>query len=151
APEAIVTGTVLLVLAIALFGDRKAASATVTTAPRVIDKASVKPDARQDLCVFVAGLGLAVAAFVIVRLPLHASIFHGMLVVSPLNSLFQIIVLLLAFFNVLLARAEHSLMNQGEYLAIILLATIGLMLLVGSEELLTIFIGLELTGLSLYV
>ena len=33
----------------------------------------------------------------------------------------------------------------------LLLATIGLMLLVGSEELLMIFIGLELTGLSLYV
>src|SRR5437899_3632408 len=33
----------------------------------------------------------------------------------------------------------------------LLLATIGLMLLVGSEELLMIFIGLELLGLSLYV
>src|SRR5213082_293876 len=33
----------------------------------------------------------------------------------------------------------------------LLLATIGLMLLVGSEELLMIFIGLELTGLSLYL
>jgi len=74
-----------------------------------------------------------------------------MLVISPLNSLFQIIVLLLAFFTVLLARAERSLANKGEYLAIILLAAIGLMLLVGSEELLTIFIGLELTGLSLYI
>ena len=41
--------------------------------------------------------------------------------------------------------------NRGEYLALILLATIGLMLLVGSEELLMIFIGLELLGLSLYV
>ena len=75
----------------------------------------------------------------------------GMLVISPLNSLFQIIVLLLAFFTVLLARAEHGLPHRSEYLAMILLATIGLMLLVGSEELLTIFIGLELTGLSLYI
>ena len=33
----------------------------------------------------------------------------------------------------------------------VLLATVGLMLLVGTEELLMIFIGLELTGLSLYV
>jgi NADH-quinone oxidoreductase subunit N len=41
--------------------------------------------------------------------------------------------------------------HHGEYLALLLLATIGLMLLVGSEELLMIFIGLELTGLSLYV
>src|SRR5947207_6371802 len=33
----------------------------------------------------------------------------------------------------------------------LLLATIGLMLLVGTEELLMIFIGLELTSLSLYI
>jgi NADH-quinone oxidoreductase subunit N len=33
----------------------------------------------------------------------------------------------------------------------ILLGTVGLLLLVGSEELLMIFIGLELTGLSLYI
>jgi NADH-quinone oxidoreductase subunit N len=151
APEAIVTGTVLLVLTIALFAGRKAASATVTTVPRTINESSEKPDATQDLCALVAGLGLLLAAFAIVRLPAHASIFHGMLVVSPLNSLFQIIVLSLAFFTVLLARAERSLGNQGEYLAIILLAAIGLILLVGSEELLTIFIGLELTGLSLYI
>ena len=74
-----------------------------------------------------------------------------MIVVSPLTSLFKIICLLLAFFTVLLAWGHKSLRNQGEYLAILLLATIGLMLLVGSEELLMIFIGLELTGLSLYV
>jgi NADH-quinone oxidoreductase subunit N len=36
-------------------------------------------------------------------------------------------------------------------LALVLLASVGLMLLVGSEELLMIFIGLELLGLSLYV
>src|SRR5947208_2245536 len=36
-------------------------------------------------------------------------------------------------------------------LALVLFATVGLMLLVGSEELLMIFIGLELLGLSLYV
>ena len=49
------------------------------------------------------------------------------------------------FLHVILARGDHSLQNHGEYLALILLATIGLMLLVGSEELLMIFIGLELT------
>ena len=72
-----------------------------------------------------------------------------MLVISPLNSLFEIICLVLAFFTILLASRETS--NYGEYLAIVLLATIGLLLLVSSEELLMIFIGLELTGLSLYL
>src|SRR5260370_5021006 len=100
---------------------------------------------------FVAALGLALAIGAVLMLPRNATLFHGMLVISPLNSLFKIICLALAFFTLLLAHAKNSLRNHGEYLAIILLATIGLMLLVGSEELLMIFIGLELTGLSLYV
>ena len=74
-----------------------------------------------------------------------------MLVITPLTTLFKIICLILAFFTVILARGDESLQNRGEYLALLLLATIGLMLLVGSEELLMIFIGLELLGLSLYV
>src|SRR5438093_6120130 len=74
-----------------------------------------------------------------------------MLVISPLTSLFKIICLALAFFTILLTRAEKAPRHPGEYLALVLLATIGLMLLVGSEELLMIFIGLELTGLSLYL
>src|SRR5947209_8900256 len=82
-------------------------------------------------------------------LPAHANLFHGMLVISPLNSLFQIVCLILALFTILLASRETP--NYGEYLAIVLLAAIGLLLLVSSEELLMIFIGLELTGLSLYL
>ena len=84
-------------------------------------------------------------------LPPNATLFAGMLVISPLNSLFKIICLLLALAVVLLAASEKTLRNPGEYVAILLLATVGLMLLVGSEELLMIFIGLELLGLSLYV
>jgi len=151
APEAVVTVTALLVLTIELFSGRRSVSATVSTASPGSIQTSPGPDRSRGLGTLVAGLGLVMAAFVIVRLPAQASLFHGMLVISPLNSLFQIVVLLLAFFTVLLARAEDDLPHQGEYLAIILLATIGLMLLVGSEELLTIFIGLELTGLSLYI
>ncbi len=136
APEAVLVVTALVVLTIGLVTGRR----SVAPAP-----------ASLALCSLVAALGLVVAAAVIVRLPEEAMLFQGMLVVSPLNSLFQIICLVMAFFTVLLVRGERSLPNHGEYLALILLATIGLLLLVGSEELLMIFIGLELTGLSLYV
>src|SRR5204863_7213980 len=93
-----------------------------------------------------AGILFAIAA--VLRLPNQANLFQGMLVITPLTSLFKIICLVLAFFTVILARSDRSSRNQGEYLALVLLATIGLMLLVGSEELLMVFIGLELTGLS---
>src|SRR5262249_33238481 len=73
------------------------------------------------------------------------------LVISPLNSLFKIVCLVLALVTIPLASSEKSSPNLGEYLALLLLGALGLMLLVGSEELLMIFIGLELLGLSLYV
>jgi NADH-quinone oxidoreductase subunit N len=99
----------------------------------------------------VAGLGIIIAIAAVLMLPRNSNLFGGMLVITPLSSLFKIICLGLALVTVSLARSEKSLRDPGEYLAMILLATVGLMLLVGSEELLMIFIGLELLGLSLYV
>ncbi|MEP6603631.1 MAG: NADH-quinone oxidoreductase subunit N [Spartobacteria bacterium] len=127
-PEAVIVVTALVVLSIGLVRSRAA-----------------------GLCSVVAGLGIIAAIGTMSILPEHAALFGGMLVISPLTSLFKIVCLVLALFTVLLASGRNSLPNHGEYLAIILLATLGLMLLVGSEELLMIFIGLELTGLSLYV
>ena len=127
-PEVVVAVTALAVLATGLMSSR----------------ASV-------FCSGFAALGLAFAVGAILMLPQHATLFGGMLVISPLNSLFKIICIVLAFFTVLVASSDRASRNRGEYLAMLLLATIGLMLLVGSEELLVIFIGLELLGLSLYV
>src|SRR6202162_3493322 len=128
APEAIVVITALAVLTIVL-----------TTA-----RAHV-------LGPIIAVLGVAVAIGAVLMLPAHANLFGGMLVISPLNSLFKIICLALAIATVPLMSSEKSLPNSGEYVAMLLLGSVGLMLLVGSEELLMIFIGLELLGLSLYV
>jgi NADH-quinone oxidoreductase subunit N len=128
APEAIVAATALVVLTIGLASTRASA-----------------------LCSAAAALGIALAIGAALMLPQHAMLFHGMLMITPLTTLFKIICLTLAFFTVIIARGDRASLNHGEYLAIILLATIGLMLLVGSGELLMIFIGLELTGLSLYV
>ncbi len=157
APEAILVVAALIVLTIGLLTGRRPSEATVSVAgnagaaKRFAGDTPASTPASLAVCSLVAALGLAIAAAVIVRLPAHATLFHGMLVISPLNSLFQIICLVLAFWTVLLVRGERCLPNKGEYLALILLATVGLLLLVGSEELLMIFIGLELTGLSLYV
>jgi NADH-quinone oxidoreductase subunit N len=127
APEAVLVVTALLMLALGLMTARASA-----------------------ICSGVAAAGLLFAAAAVLMSPTNANLFHGMLVITPLTSLFKIICLALAFFTVILAREINS-RHQGEYLALLLLATVGLMLLVGSEELLVIFIGLELTGLSLYV
>jgi NADH-quinone oxidoreductase subunit N len=148
-PETIVVITALAVLSIGLVTGRVKSTATVSTA---------KPTERANgtsttagICSAVAVLGLAIAIGTVLVLPRNATLFGGMLVITPLTSLFKIICIVLAFFTILLTTSEKSLRHPGEYLALILFATVGLMLLVGSEELLMIFIGLELLGLSLYV
>ena len=127
APETVLVVTALVVLALGLLNSRAA-----------------------TLCSGVAAAGLLFASSAVLMLPAQASLFNGMLVITPLVSLFKVICIALAFFTVVLARQLNT-PHHGEYLALVLLATVGLMLLVGSEELLVIFIGLELTGLSLYV
>src|SRR5439155_23735897 len=127
-PEAVVVLTALVVLSIGLLARRPAAA-----------------------CGFAAALGILIAIGAVLLLPRNATLFGGMLVITPLNSLFKIICLALAFFTVLFAQAARASRHPGEYLALVLLAAVGLMLLVGSEELLMIFIGLELLGLSLNV
>jgi NADH-quinone oxidoreductase subunit N len=127
-PEGVVVLTALGVLSVSLVSKRATAA-----------------------CAFVAVLGLVIAIVAVTFLPRNETLFGGMLVISPLTSLFKIICLALTFFTILLAQAQKAPRHHGEYLALVLLATVGLMLLVGSEELLMIFIGLELLGLSLYI
>src|SRR6266404_135775 len=127
-PEAIIVLIALAVLTIGLTNERARAFPAV-----------------------IAAAGILIAIWTTTRLPQSANLFGGMLVISPLNSLFKIICLALAFVTVPLAASEKSMRHHGEYLALLLLGTVGLLLLVGSEELLMIFIGLELLGLSLYV
>lgn len=128
APEAILVVTALVILTVGL---------TRTCA--------------ETICSVIAALGLVGAAVSVVMLPANAMLSGGMLVVSPLTSLFQVICLTLALVTVALAYDSPVARNRSEYLAVLLLATVGLMLLIASEELLMIFIGLELTGLSLYL
>ena len=151
APEIAVVVTALIVLAIGLTSGRRSGSPGVSPG-RPVRAQTVAPNrTAQTFCTLAAALGLLVSIGLVFSLPAKANLLGGMLVVTPLNSLFKIICLALAFFTVLLAQANSSLRHTGEYLAMLLLATVGLLLLVGSEELLMIFVGLELTGLSLYV
>lgn len=128
-PEAIIVVGALVVLGIGLSRSR------ATTLPT-----------------FIAAIAVVGSLAAVWLLPTNAVLFAGQLVISPFSRFARTICLALCFVTVLLARRDRSLRpHYSEFLAMLLLATVGLMLLVGSEELLTIFIGLELLGLSLYV
>src|SRR5438105_1738300 len=84
-------------------------------------------------------------------LPDHANFLEGMLVIDPLTLLVKMAVLVLAIFTILISIETDFTSHVGEYFALVLLAAVGMMFLVGSEDILMIFISLELTSLSLYI
>jgi NADH-quinone oxidoreductase subunit N len=134
APESIVTLVALLVLAADLLALRE-----------------LEPRLRRLLGGMFAIVGCAVAIAWIILLPEHATTLDGMLVVDPLTRLVKIALLGLTAFTILISIDLDFTPHPGEYLALILLATVGMMFLASSENILMIFISLELTSLSLYV
>jgi NADH-quinone oxidoreductase subunit N len=79
--------------------------------------------------------------------------FHGSLVVDNF-SLFFVFLFLGVAILVILASIDYGQRfgrYQGEYYALILLATSGMMLLAGGRDLIAIFVALELTAISQYI
>ena len=79
--------------------------------------------------------------------------FHGTLVVDNFSLFFTFLFLGVAAL-VILASIDYGqrfARYQGEYYALILLATSGMMLLAGGRDLIAIFVALELTSISQYV
>src|SRR5689334_19448604 len=99
----------------------------------------------------ISCVGCVGASGWMIALPQHANFMQGMLVVDPLTQLVKVALLGLGIFTILLSLDSDFTTHVGEYFALILLATLGMMFLVSSEDILMIFIALELTSLSLYI
>lgn len=133
-PETIVVLVALLVLAV-----------------DVLTMRGVPVRMRFGIGAMIAAAGCAAAIVWMLLFPEHASALQGMLVVDPLTQLVKMVVLALAAFTVWLSVDADFTEHVGEYLALILLATVGMMFLVSAEDLLMVFVALELTSLSLYI
>ena len=133
-PEVILIVTALLVLAADLLISRTAPSRIRFTTGAVI-----------------SGIGCIGAITQILRAPQQANVFNGALVIGPETQLVQIALLVLTILIVVLSIGSSFTSHVGEYFAVTLFATIGMMLLVSSENVLLIFLSLELLSLSLYV
>ncbi len=144
APEAIIVLAALAVLAVDLL---------------VMREASLRD--RFLVSGLFAGVGLAAATawLLAVNVPpvgahsasLSLPMLPGMYVDEPLGRLVKVAILILALGTILLSLAGEFTRHVGEYLALILLATVGMMLLVSARDILMIFLALELTSLCLYV
>jgi len=83
----------------------------------------------------------------------YPAIFNNMLAVDNYALFFKLLFLGIAFL-VILASADYvSKFSrfQGEYYALILISTLGMMLMAATADLISIYVALELTSISLYI
>ena len=95
--------------------------------------------------------GCAAAVGWILHTPQSANVLDGMLALNPLAQRVQVALLILTMLTVLIFIGSTFTQHVSEYLALILLATVSMMFLVSTQNLLLIFLSLELLSLSLYI
>lgn len=75
---------------------------------------------------------------------------NGAFVQSALNDFFKFIVIIVTFVTILIGLRTPYSAHVGEYYSMILLSVLGMVFLISSEDLLMIFVGIELISLTLY-
>jgi NADH-quinone oxidoreductase subunit N len=132
-PEIVITGALLLVVVadISLSGLKR----TVTFALTVLGLASA----------FVLTLALVAGQ--------PGSMFYGMIALDPMAVFFKAFLILASLLVVLAAprSREFSGLNLGEFYALMLGVTLGMMLLASSADLLMLFLSLEMVSVGSYI
>jgi len=133
-PEVIVVATALIVMAVDLLLLRGCST-------RI----------RFSLAAGIASIGCAGAILRIMMAPEVANILNGVLLANPLTHLVQIALLTLTIFTLLLSVDSNFTQHVGEFVLLLLVATAAMMFLAATQDLLVLFISLELLSLSLYI
>ena len=103
--------------------------------------------------VWVALAGLGVALALELALPAEGTFYQGMIAVDRFTRYFDVLFLVITAATMLIAipYLRATLEERGEYFALLLLATVGMMFMVKAHDLTIVFLGLELLSISLYV
>ena len=110
---------------------------------------------RSNVSLFVSSLGLVIAGIVVIQGNIsNIVLFGGMLQLNHYSVFFDILYLLVGLLTLMFS--QEYLIKKGaelraEYPALILFSVIGMMLMTRANDLVILFLGLELLSLSLYV
>jgi len=99
----------------------------------------------------ITSIACLAAAALVCTLKEPGRYFEGMFVVDPLTVVVKPLLLAMTIFTAIIAIPGEFTEHVGEFFALVLLATLGMLLLVSTENLLLVFISLELLSLSLYI
>ncbi|MGA8937547.1 MAG: NADH-quinone oxidoreductase subunit N, partial [Acidobacteriaceae bacterium] len=99
----------------------------------------------------IASLGCTAAIATLVLPSAQGVLLNGIFLSNQLTHLVQAMLLVLTILTLFLATGSDFTEHVGEFVLLVLLATTGMMFLVASQDLLVIFISLELLSLSVYI
>ncbi len=114
----------------------------------------VTPASRRDWLAWISVAALAACAYLTIsRMGTSVSAFSDLVILDPFSGFWKLLLYGVTGFTILLSlpylKAER--INLGEYYGFILLALAGMMVMVSAADLLTIYLGMELMSLSLYI
>ena len=128
------------------------AGAIVLMLASVMKKLSPEIASVFTMAVFAAAFVLQLAYGLSTPALLYPEIFKGMLIMDGFTGVANLILLACGFFTCMTSQSYflENRFYKTEYFSLILYAVLGMMLLVMSAELLTLFIALEIMSLSVY-
>ncbi len=114
----------------------------------------VTPASRRDWLAWISVAALAACAYLTIsRMGTSVSAFSDLVILDPFSGFWKLLLYGVTGFTILLSlpylKAER--INLGEYYGFILLSLAGMMVMVSAADLLTIYLGMELMSLSLYI
>ena len=132
-PELIITISAVIALLLAAFG-RSSAIGTLAGAVALI------------------GTGLAMI-FTFTLWDVNAAVFNNLYTIDNFGTFFKGLALIVSLLVTLLSLryAEREQIIKGEYYALLLFGVLGMMVMVSSNHFVTIFIGLEVMSIAIYV
>lgn len=131
-PEIVLTVTAMLLLMIEVFADKKG----------------------RDHMGYIALAGAVFAGTLACRFyGISVTTFAGLYVVDNFSTFFKVIFMISAGLTALISvkYAQEEGIAHGEYYAMILFATVGMCVMASGRDLITIFMGVEVMSISLYV
>ena len=114
----------------------------------------ITPPSRKDWLAWLSVAALAACAHLTIsRMGTSVSAFSDLVILDPFSGFWKLLLYGVTGFTIVLSlsylKAER--INLGEYYGFILLSLSGMMVMVSAADLLTIYLGMELMSLSLYV
>ncbi|MCB1125657.1 MAG: NADH-quinone oxidoreductase subunit N, partial [Verrucomicrobiae bacterium] len=120
----------------------------------LVDLAVMRDEPRQNR-MLLAGAISAVGCFAAGLWALQDGItgraFAGMLVIDRASQLVKVVLLMMTAATVALSVQGRFTRHVGEYFSLLLFSTVGMMLMVSTENILLLFVALEIASLSLYI